>query len=126
MTTLFDPEKHKRTRERLKKLNSFQPFNIPTELTFIGDKKPYVINNKEYKHKKYAKQALKELLKTFPLDLALNLKESTMLKVINQDIDGDIVFEMKRWNKSGGQILPGLITRRDAEAEMWLGLGFNP
>jgi len=55
-----------------------------------------------------------------------NLKESTMLKVINQDIDGDIVFEMKRWNKSGGQILPGLIKRRDAEAEMWLGLGFNP
>ena len=79
MTTLFDPEKHKRTRERLKKLNSFQPFNIPTELTFIGDKKPYVINNKEYKHKKYAKQALKELLKTFPLDLALNLKESTII-----------------------------------------------
>lgn len=55
-----------------------------------------------------------------------NLKESTMLKVINGDIDGDIVFEMKRWNKSGGQILPGLIKRRDAEAEMWLGLGFNP
>jgi|TARA_B100001093_G_scaffold346899_1_gene331472 lysozyme len=56
----------------------------------------------------------------------INLKESTILKVINGDIDGDIVYEMKHWNKSGGKILAGLVKRRDAEAEMWLGLGFNP
>ena len=55
----------------------------------------------------------------------INLKESTIPKVINGDIDGDIVYEMKRWNKSGGKVLAGLVKRRDAEAEMWLGLGFN-
>ena len=81
MTTLFDPEKHKRTRERLKKLNGFQPFNIPTELTFIGDKKPYVINNKEYKHKKDTTENLifgENLDPTFnPFDIqrAINIKK---------------------------------------------------
>ena len=45
-----------------------------------------------------------------------NLRESTMLKKLNDADYASVPFEMKRWNKAGGKTLDGLIRRRNAEA----------
>jgi lysozyme len=50
-----------------------------------------------------------------------NLKNSTMLKVLNEEKYADVTQEIKRWNKAGGEVLDGLIKRREAEAKMFLG-----
>ena len=48
-----------------------------------------------------------------------NLKNSTLLKLLNQgDFDG-AADQFGRWNKSAGQVLPGLTRRRAAEAELF-------
>ena len=48
-----------------------------------------------------------------------NLKESTMLKKLNQGLYEEVPDEMRRWNKAGGEVLEGLVRRRDAEAELF-------
>ena len=45
-----------------------------------------------------------------------NLRESTMLKKLNDSDYTSVPSEMKRWNKAGGKTLDGLIRRRNAEA----------
>ena len=45
-----------------------------------------------------------------------NLRESTMLKKLNNEDYKSVPSEMKRWNKAGGKTLDGLIRRRNAEA----------
>ena len=45
-----------------------------------------------------------------------NLKESTLLKVLNNEDYTSVPREMKRWNKAGGKTLDGLIRRREAES----------
>ncbi len=45
-----------------------------------------------------------------------NLRESTMLKKLNDADYASVPSEMKRWNKAGGKTLDGLIRRRNAEA----------
>ena len=45
-----------------------------------------------------------------------NLRESTMLKKLNDADYASVPFEMRRWNKAGGKTLDGLIRRRNAEA----------
>ena len=45
-----------------------------------------------------------------------NLRESTMLKKLNNADYESVPFEMRRWNKAGGKTLDGLIRRRNAEA----------
>ena len=45
-----------------------------------------------------------------------NLRESTMLKKLNDADYASVPSEMKRWNKAGGKKLDGLIRRRNAEA----------
>ena len=45
-----------------------------------------------------------------------NLKSSTMLQVLNEGKKSEVPAQMKRWNKAGGNILNGLIRRREAEA----------
>jgi lysozyme len=37
-----------------------------------------------------------------------NLKNSTMLKVLNEEKYVDVPQEIKRWNKAGGEVLDGL------------------
>ena len=44
-----------------------------------------------------------------------NLRESTMLKKLNNGEYESVPFEMRRWNKAGGKTLDGLIRRRKAE-----------
>ena len=45
-----------------------------------------------------------------------NLKESTLLKVLNEGNYSSVPAEIKRWNKAGGKVLQGLMRRREAEA----------
>ena len=45
-----------------------------------------------------------------------NLRESTLLKVLNNKDYVSVPREIKRWNKAGGKTLDGLIRRRNAEA----------
>ncbi len=48
-----------------------------------------------------------------------NLGESTMLKVLNGGQFDRVPDEMKRWNRAGGEVLAGLVRRRQAESLMF-------
>lgn len=50
-----------------------------------------------------------------------NLRNSTLLKKvrINAPVD-EIQGEFRRWNKSNGKVLQGLVTRREWEAQMYV------
>jgi lysozyme len=50
-----------------------------------------------------------------------NLKASTMLKVLNSGDYDEVPNQIKRWNKAGGKVLEGLVRRRQAEADMFVG-----
>jgi lysozyme len=50
-----------------------------------------------------------------------NLRNSTLLTVLNQERYDDVPREIKRWNKAGGEVLKGLIRRREAEALLFEG-----
>jgi len=50
-----------------------------------------------------------------------NLRESTLLKVLNNQDYTSVPREIKRWNKAGGKVLEGLIRRREAEALLYEG-----
>ena len=50
-----------------------------------------------------------------------NLKESTMLKVLNEGKYELVPSEIKRWNKAGGEVLEGLERRRLAESMLFQG-----
>jgi len=52
---------------------------------------------------------------TFNLGVG-NLRNSTMLKKLNNADYTSVPFEMKRWNKAGGKTLDGLVRRRQAES----------
>lgn len=47
-----------------------------------------------------------------------NLQVSTLRKCVNaRDWEG-AKYQIKRWNKGGGRVLPGLVRRRQAEADL--------
>lgn len=46
--------------------------------------------------------------------------QSTLLKLLNQQYYHSAADEFLRWNRAGGQILPGLTRRRMAERQMFL------
>jgi GH24 family phage-related lysozyme (muramidase) len=48
-----------------------------------------------------------------------NLSESTMLRKLNEGDYDAVPDEMRRWNKAGGEVLNGLVRRRDAEANLF-------
>ena len=50
-----------------------------------------------------------------------NLKASTLLKVLNAGDYEGVPAQIRRWNKAGGEILDGLIRRREAEALLFEG-----
>ena len=50
-----------------------------------------------------------------------NLSTSTLLKKLNAGEYNDVPSEIKRWNRAGGQVLDGLIRRREAEALLFAG-----
>ena len=45
-----------------------------------------------------------------------NLRESTLLRVLNEENYVQVPSEIKRWNRAGGNVLEGLVRRREAEA----------
>ena len=50
-----------------------------------------------------------------------NLRDSTLLKVLNQGVKFQIPEQFRRWNIAGGKVLKGLVRRRTAEALMFAG-----
>jgi len=50
-----------------------------------------------------------------------NLRNSTLLMVLNQSKFDEVPEQIKRWNKAGGEILKGLVRRREAEALLFEG-----
>ena len=48
-----------------------------------------------------------------------NLKNSTLLKVLNDGDYESVPFQIKRWNKANGKVLSGLTRRRKSEAELF-------
>lgn len=50
-----------------------------------------------------------------------NLRNSTLLKVLNSGDYEGVPAQIKRWNKAGGKVLEGLIRRREAEALLFEG-----
>ena len=50
-----------------------------------------------------------------------NLKNSTLLKEVNAGNYQAVPQEIKRWNKAGGEVLKGLMRRREAEALLFQG-----
>ena len=50
-----------------------------------------------------------------------SLFESTLLKLVNQGDFQGAADQFLRWNKAGGQELPGLTRRRQAERALFLG-----
>tara|TARA_R100001082_G_C4337844_1_gene148667 strand:+ start:191 stop:646 length:456 start_codon:yes stop_codon:yes gene_type:complete len=50
-----------------------------------------------------------------------NLADSTMLKELNAGNLEEVPRQMKRWNRAGGQVLDGLIRRREAESRLFKG-----
>ena len=72
----------------------------------------YVSDNVIVELKQYQFDAL--VAWTFNLGVG-NLRNSTMLKKLNEADYDSIPFEMRRWNKAGGKTLDGLIRRRKAE-----------
>ena len=50
-----------------------------------------------------------------------SLKKSTLLKVLNEGKYEEVPAQIRRWNKSNGEVLEGLVRRREAEAVMFMG-----
>ena len=50
-----------------------------------------------------------------------NLSESTLLRVLNDGKYEEVPQQIKRWNKANGEVLTGLIRRREAEALLFQG-----
>jgi lysozyme len=59
------------------------------------------------------------------VDFVFNLgagtfKGSTLLKFLNACKYDEAGNEFAKWNKAGGKVQPGLVTRRAAELELWV------
>jgi lysozyme len=44
---------------------------------------------------------------------------STLLKLLNQGQYDQVPAQLRRWNKAGGQVVQGLINRRENEIKLW-------
>jgi len=47
---------------------------------------------------------------------------STVLKLLNQGQYDEVPAQLRRWNKAGGQVVQGLINRRENEIKLWNGV----
>jgi lysozyme len=52
-----------------------------------------------------------------------NLQASNLLARLNRKDYAGVPFEMRKWCHAGGEIVPGLVARRDDEADLWSGIG---
>lgn len=64
-----------------------------------------------------------DVLVSFAFNCGLGaLRKSTLLKRVNAGRLDAVPAELMKWTKGGGKVLPGLVRRRRAEAEMWRSL----
>lgn len=47
------------------------------------------------------------------------MRSSTLVRLLNQGDYGSVPSQLARWNKGGGRVLRGLVTRRAAEGALW-------
>lgn len=47
------------------------------------------------------------------------LKNSTLLKLVNANKFSEVPDQFRKWVKSKGKVLPGLVKRREAEIKVW-------
>lgn len=67
------------------------------------------------------KQCQFDALVSFVFNVGVGaLRDSTLLKLLNAGNYAGAADQFTRWNKAGGKVLPGLVTRRAAEKEMFL------
>lgn len=52
-----------------------------------------------------------------------NLKNSTLLRLLNQGKTAEAADEFLKWTKAQGKVLPGLVKRREAERRLFLSVG---
>ena len=50
-----------------------------------------------------------------------NLANSSLRKVLNKGAYDEVPAQMRRWNKSNGEVLNGLVRRREAESLLFQG-----
>lgn len=63
-----------------------------------------------------------DALVSFAFNLgAGNLRNSTLLKLVNADKFKEAAEEFPRWVRAAGKILPGLVKRREAERKLFKG-----
>ena len=57
---------------------------------------------------------------SFSFNVGLNaLKNSTLLKLVNSEKFKEVPDQFRKWNKSKGKVLAGLVKRREAEINVW-------
>ena len=55
---------------------------------------------------------------TFNLGVG-RLNKSSLLRLLNEGKDKEVALEFAKWTKAGGSVLPGLVKRRAAEADLF-------
>lgn len=48
-------------------------------------------------------------------------RQSTLLKRLNARDFADVPNQLRRWNRSGGKVVQGLVNRRENEIKLWSG-----
>lgn len=46
-------------------------------------------------------------------------RNSTLLRKLNAGDKSEVPHQLRRWNKAGGKIVPGLVNRREKEIKLW-------
>jgi lysozyme len=49
------------------------------------------------------------------------MRESTLVRKLNAGLYTEVPDELRRWTRAGGQVLPGLVRRREREIAHWYG-----
>ena len=61
-----------------------------------------------------------DALTDFAFNMGLgNLGNSTLLRKLNAGYGEEVPSELLRWVYAGGEKLPGLVTRRQREVDLW-------
>ena len=62
-----------------------------------------------------------DALVSFAFNVGINaFRRSALLRILNQGEYGAIPAQLRRWNRAGGGIIPGLVNRREKEIALWL------
>lgn len=48
-----------------------------------------------------------------------NFKQSTLLQLLNEGKYDEVPAQLRRWNKTGGRVVQGLVNRREKEIGLW-------